>query len=241
MARPFKSPGPLVIILSSIAILVHLVAVTLHALAAPSGPWPGMEGMNMGAPPVFARALDEPLGRYLKPLRLDHTFHYAGNSPMAPGVFLEVRLKDAKKETIKTVRLPEPGANAWVRNLETLFVRELVPDRPVMPPQGELVPAPHQQVRTVPIWDVAGEERLQLRETPEHLIPRNRQVFGPSDWSLVLVRSYARYLCRQHGAASAEVLRHSRETIPASALLMGPPPPAAFNELVVSYGDISGE
>src|SRR5262249_23767224 len=99
----------------------------------------------------------------------------------------------------------------------------------------------HQQVQTVPIWDLAGEQSLRLRRVPEHLIPRNRQVYGPTEWSLVLAHSYTRYLCRKHGAASAEIVRHSRESLPPTALLTGPPPPMDFTELVASYGDTSGE
>jgi hypothetical protein len=64
---------------------------------------------------------------------------------------------------------------------------------------------------------------------------------GPTEWSLILVRSYARYLCQKHGAASAEVVRHSRETAPPLVLLMGEPPPDTINDLVASYGDLSRE
>ena len=93
----------------------------------------------------------------------------------------------------------------------------------------------------VPIWDIAEDQALRLRRVPEHLIPRNHQVYGPTEWSLVLVQSYARYLCRKHGAASAEVVRHSRESLSPTALLMDSPPPAAFTDLIASYGDISSE
>jgi hypothetical protein len=91
----------------------------------------------------------------------------------------------------------------------------------------------------VTIWD--GEQPLRLRLVHEHLIPRNRPVYGPTEWSLVLVHSYARYLCRKHGAASAEVVRHSRESIPPSVFFAGNPPPMAFRDLLASYGDLSRE
>ncbi len=235
-------PAPFLIALGSLAIFLHLGVIIIHTLAAPSGPWPGPEGMTMASPPSFAQSLDEPLvPMYLKPLKLTHNYHFWGNRPSAPGVFVDVKLKDAKGELLTTLHFPDSTANVWVRYLQGLFAQGLVPDQPITPPQGEAIPAPHQQVRMVPIWDVAGDQSLRLNRVPEHLIPRNRLVYGPTEWSLVLVRSYARYLCRQHGAAMAEVVRHSRESIPPSFLLMGNPPPMAFTDLIASYGDLSGE
>jgi hypothetical protein len=230
----------LVIAVASLAILFHFGAVVIHALAAPSGPWPAADGINMAGPPAFTVVLDEPLTRgYLKPLKLTHNYHFLGNRPMAPGVYLEVRLKDAKGEPLKTLYLPDPNSNAWVRQLQGLFAQGLVPDQPIAPPQGEEVPAAHQQVRKVTIWE--GEQPLRLSRVPEHLIPRNRPVYGPTEWSLVLIHSYARYLCRKHGTASAEVVRHSRDITPATVLSIGNPPPMAFTDLLASYGDLSGE
>src|SRR5713101_3130681 len=91
----------LLIAVGNLAILFHLSAVAIHALAAPSGPWPGPDGMNMAGPPSFAASLDEPLTQgYLKPLKLTHNYHFWGNRPSAPGVFLEVKLKDAKGDLL---------------------------------------------------------------------------------------------------------------------------------------------
>jgi hypothetical protein len=194
----------------------------------------------MAGPPAFAQSLDEALTpAYLKPLKLTHNYHFAGNRPAAPGVFVEIKLKDAKGEALTTVRWPDPAANAWIRYMQALFVQGMVPDQPIAPPQGEQVPAPHQQPRMVNIWE--GEPSLRLSKVPEHLIPRNRPVYSPTDWSLVLVHSCARYLCRTHRAASAEVIRHSREALSPAFLLTGPPPPMAFADLNADYGDISGE
>lgn len=246
MAPPRSNTGgpapPFLFALGSLAILLHLGAVIVHALAAPSGPWPSMEGMTMAEPPSFTQSLDEALVQgYLKPLKLTHNYHFWGNRPAAPGVYLEVRLKDGKGELLTSLRLPDSEANASIRYLQGLFVQGLVPDQPIAPPQGEAIPAPHQQVRTVPIWDTAGEQSLRLNRVPEHLIPRNRPVYGPTEWSLVLVHSYARYLCQEHGAASAEVVRHSRESIPPGIFLVGNPPPMTFTDLIASYGDFSRE
>jgi hypothetical protein len=230
------------IMVGSLAILAHFGAVILHALAAPSGPWPSTDGASMAGPPAFTEALDESVAQgYLKPLKLTHNYHFLGNRPTTPGVYLEVKLKDARGELLTTCRFPDPKTNAWVRHLQGLFAQGLVPDQPIAPPQGEEIPAPHQQVRTVSIWDIAADQSLRLSQVPEHLIPRNRPVYAPTEWSLVLVHSYARYLCRTHGAASADVVRHSRESISPTLFLTGNPPTMAFTDLMASYGDISGE
>jgi hypothetical protein len=233
--------SPLLIAVGSLAILFHLGAVVVHALAAPSGPWPSMDGPARADPPLFTQSLDESLTQdYLKPLKLLHNYHFMGNRPTVPGVSLEVKLKDAKGELLTTCRFPDPTANPWVRHLQSLFAQSLVPDQPITPRQGEEIPAPHQQVRKVSIWDIAPDQSLRLNQVPEHLIPRNRPVYAPTEWSLVLVHSYVRYLCRTHGAASAEVVRHSRESISPMAFLMGNSP-IAFGDVTVNYGDISGE
>jgi hypothetical protein len=227
-------------VVGSLAILFHLGAVIVHALAAPSGLWPSMDGPTLAGPPAFAQSLDESFApAYLKPLKLTHNYHFAGNHPVAPGVFIEVKLKNAQGEMLSTVTWPDPAANAWVRSMQAVFVQAMVPDQPIAPPQGEAVPAPGQQPKMVGIWE--GDQSLRLSQVPEHLIPRNRPVYSPTDWSLVLVHSCARYLCRTHGAASAEVIRHSREALSPLSLLMGPPPPLAFPDLIASYGDISRE
>jgi hypothetical protein len=195
----------------------------------------------MAAPPAFVETLNKETRGYWYALRLGPNDSVGGDRPVLPGIFVEVRLKDAGGNVVKTVRLPDPDANAWVRHREELLVQGLVPDQPIMPPQGESIPAPNQEVRKVPIWQGPDGRPLRLQQVPEHLIPRRQGVMGPTDRSLILIRSYVRHLCRQHGTTSAEVVRHSRDAISPMAYLMGPPPPMAFTDLIASYGDISGE
>jgi hypothetical protein len=71
----------------------------------------------------------------------------------------------------------------------------------------------------------------------EHL--GDRPVFRASARSLLLARSYARYLCRLNGAAKAEVIRHTQEPIPPAVMFMNDQPPAgAFNELTSNFGEL---
>jgi hypothetical protein len=171
-------------------------------------------------------------------------------------VQLEVLLRNSEGELIRTLKIPDPEANPWVRHRQELLVRSLAPDLPVDPPGQEMIAAPGKSVPTQTIW-VLPEERfpgdnvaqpapgqtnqatqLRLRELPQHLVPRDRSVMRPSKWSVVLTRSYARHLCREYGAASAEILRHTREPI-SPLILFEIEPGATFDELVASYGKVS--
>jgi hypothetical protein len=72
-------------------------------------------------------------------------------------------------------------------------------------------------------------------------VPKDRPVLRPNDWAMLLVRSYARNLCRQYNAAKAEVIRHSKQPLPAAILLMPSLqlPPDATAELLSNFGEIS--
>jgi hypothetical protein len=132
----------------------------------------------------------------------------------------------------------------------------MAPDQVVDAPGQEIIAAPGKNVPTQTIW-VLPEERfpgdpaaqptpdqkdpaiqLRLREVPQHLVPRDRSVMRPSKWSVVLANAFARHLCREYGAASAEILRHTREPI-SPQILTEIEPDATFDELVASYGKVS--
>jgi hypothetical protein len=230
---------PWVVRLGSAAILAHMAAVVVLVLAAPSGPWPTSFGSSMATEPQFAQGVSNVTTRhYLMPLKMTHNYHFPSNRPAPPGVFFEVRLKDEAGQLLKTVRVPDENANFWVRHRQTLLAQALADDQPVQPRAGEVVAAPGKKVQTMDIWDTGENNTLKLRSVPEHLIPRERPVFRPSGWSVVLARSYARYLCRVHGAASAEVIRHTREAVMPAVMFLEEPPPGTFDELVSSFGEL---
>jgi hypothetical protein len=218
-------------------IALHLFAVLILALAAPSGPWLTPFGSSLAEGPAFAEGIGRVAARYLGPLKLAHNFHFTGNRPAAPGVYFEVRLRDAAGKHLRTVRVPEEGANFWVRHRQVLLAQALVDDQPVQPRAGELVAAPNKAVESVPIWDLDGERKLRLRPVAEHLIPRDRPVARPSGWSVVLARSYVRYLCRQNGAAGGELVRHTREAVLPAVMFDDDTPAGAFEELVANFGE----
>jgi hypothetical protein len=235
-ARPL--PGWLVA-LGSVVIVGHLAAVVILVLAAPSGPWPSPMGPNMAQPPAFAQLINgySTMG-YLRPLKMTHTYHFASNRPAVPGVFFEVNLKDDKGEVVKTVKFPEEGANFWVRHRQLQLAQRLADDQPVEAPQGDKIPAPNQKVPTVDIWEGVGEMKLAIRSTPEHLVPRDRPVMRPSAWSVMLAHAYVRHLCRKYGAASGELIRHTREALPPNLLTTDELPSAAFAELISNFGEM---
>jgi hypothetical protein len=71
-------------------------------------------------------------------------------------------------------------------------------------------------------------------------VPRNREVYRPSEWSLLLAQSYARYLCREYGAESVELIRYTQEVIH-PVVLFGDraPPQEAFPVLKANFGEFS--
>ncbi len=238
-AGPPKALPGWLIGLASLLIGVHLCAIAVRALAAPSGPWPTPFGSSVAFAPEFAGRTNRVAGPYLSALHLTHTYHFASNQPSSPAIYFEARLKDDQGQVVKTLKFPDDGDNFWLRYRETLLAQGLGNDQPYQRPPGtELLPAAGQKMPTVTIWDATqGDPTLKLKEMPEHLVPRDRPVFRPTEWSLVLARSYARHLCREYHAAAVELLRHSRNPIMPETLLLNEPPPGTFNELISTYGE----
>lgn len=242
MAQPAISPDRLprwVVLVGSVLIVFHLIAVLALALAVPSGPWPTSFGASMSEEPRFVRIINELTARYyLRPLHLAQDFHFSSNRNDVPVVKFEVRLRDRVGNLLQTVRLPDEGASSWSRQYQKRLALGLGDDQPVQPPRGEVIPAPGRNVKTVTIWDAApSDPTLRLRELPHHLVPRDRPVYRPSEWSQVLARAFTHYLGRQYAAASAEVIRHSREPILPAVMFSAAPLPGAFEELVCSFGE----
>jgi hypothetical protein len=243
MSEPRSDTAPALprwaVLLGSAALAFHLLALGALVLAAPSGPWPTSFGTGTAMEPPFARAvsgLTTPY--YLLPLKMAHTYHFPTDRPGVPAATFEVRLRDAQGKPLQTLPFPDPRANFWVRHRQGLLAQGLTDDQPVEPQGGETIPAPGRPVATVAIWDLAEGGGLRLRSVPEHLVPRDRPVFRPSPWSLLLVRAYARHLCRAHGAASAEVIRISREPVAPTALFADAVP-ADFETLVSNFGEFA--
>lgn len=234
-APPMSRP---LVVVTSAAIVFHLGSVLTNVLAAPSGPWP--PGGNLATPPQLAYSLNRELApRYLEPLKFTHNYHFASNRPGRPGVWFEVRLADESGREMMTLRFPDQNANSSVRHRQSLLALALADDQPIAPPAGEWIAAPGREVPTVPIWELAGDRELRLRSVPAHLVPRDRPVYRPSDWSLVLARSYVRHLCREHGAEKGEVIRHTREAMPPAVMFERDIPPDAFGELVSRFGEVT--
>ncbi len=228
------------ILLGSAAVAFHLFALGALVVAAHSGPWPGAVGTIMGMEPPFAAHVSAITTRdYLVPLKMSHNYHFATSRPGAPAAAFEVRLKDSGGQVVQTLEFPDARANCWVRHRQAQLAQDLADDVPVPPRQGETIPAPGQQVPNVTYWDSAEDCALRLKTVPEHLVPRDRPVFRPSEWSMVLARSYVRHLCREYGAASGELVRRTREPVAPDLMFTDEPPAAAFDTLVANFGEFS--
>src|SRR5262249_53544807 len=111
-------------------------------------------------------------------------------------------------------------------------------DVPVGAPPGEVIAAPRQSPPSVDIWESVDGKVFKIKTIPEHLIPRDHPVYRPNDWARLLARSYARYLCRAHGAASVEGIRHRKEVIFPGVLLFEDGPPGGQEEMIASFGEV---
>lgn len=225
----------------SVAIVSHLAAVALGALAAPSGPWGSPQGFGPAPPPQFAYSGKELANWYLWSLNMTHNYHFATNRPMAPGVYLEARLMDEEGNVRATVKLPDDQANPWVRHRQKLLAQWLGEDQSIDPPRTEVVPAPFQDAPTVRLWRM-DRDQLTIQTVDVNELLRNRQnlppmLMGPSELSLLAARSYGRHLCRTHGAAKVEIIRHHQDPIPPSVLFEDSPEKALYDKQKSNFGE----
>ena len=229
----------------SLVILFHLVAIGASSLSADSGPWPVDEGVDWATPPQFAglivRGESWNIRPYLSLLKMTHNYHFISNRP-EPVTRFEARLLDAEGNETRTLQFPDANANSIVRNYQQLLAEGLAEDELIEPPAGEFIPAPNQPVRTVRIWEIDENGPGKISTVEEHLIPRDQPIYGPSEWSLLLARSFSRDLCRAHGVASVELVRSIKDYIPPGVMFMdGVPAPDAFDAGRVSFGVIHAQ
>jgi hypothetical protein len=223
---------------ASLLILFHISSVLLNALAAPSGPWPGMEGADMAMPPqLVALAHEKTALPYLRAVQMTHNYHFRTNRVGQPDAFLEFTLENDAGEVLKTVRFPDPKASASIRRRQASLTRWITDDHPVPLGSTERIPAPGEKIPEIAIWEQVPEQprKLTLSRIPENEVPRDRPVFRPTRWSLIVVGAIARNVCREHGARRAEVVRHSRDPIPPRILFERESPPE-MEDLQSSYG-----
>lgn len=229
-------------ILASVVVAFHLLAVVVLALGASSGPWSTTFGPTPAMGPQFATVLSQvTTDHYLRYLRMTHNYHFATNRPEWAGVFLEVKLKDGKGNVVRTVKIPDEQGNPLLQHRQLLLAQGLANDQPVQARPGEIIAAPGQKIQDIKIWDNTQGPALVIKTVPEHLIPRDRPVSRPSEWSQLMARSYMRHLLRQYGAESAELSRHSRDPIRPEWIFAEQAPPGSFTTLVSNFGEIKGE
>jgi len=232
-------------LLASIFVLCHLSILGLLALATKSGPWPTPYGSFQADPPMFAQSITSAtLPVYLQPLQMTHNYHFETNKTPQVAACFEVHLKDAFGAVTKTLRFPDPKANFWVRHRQEQLASWLAADEPLQPRGSEKIAAPRQKADEVEFWDMPKEEpgTLRLKRLPEHLAPRDQAIVRPTERAKMLAASYLRYLCREHDAASAELVRIHRDTIMPMVLIM-PEPPREENMMTVKsyFGEYSRE
>jgi hypothetical protein len=235
------APRPLPLVLKiaiSTAVVIHLGIFACLVLAAPSGEWYTPMGPSMAEGPQFAKPIVQAaMPVYLEPTRMTHNYHFMTNNTEQPGAYFEVHMKDKAGNRIKTLKFPDEKANPWIRHRQQLLAQGLAQDQPVPPPQAEVLPG-LQKKTEMTIWEQQpGDQGLRLKRVPQHLVPRDVPVMMPSEWSLTLAKSFARYLCRTEHAASAEIVRHTRDAWQPSYLLIPREAIPRNDKLVCNFGE----
>lgn len=248
-STPPKLPRP-VILVGSVLLVGHWLALGIHTLAAPSGPWPTPLGPGTAEPPYFVskptlqgtrQGLDPLISKiYLQPLRLTHNYHFQSNQLELPGVYFEVVLKGEDGQEIKSLTFPDKKANPWVRHRQALLAQALADDNVLRPRGSDVIYPEGQAIPTYTVWEPEAPndfKHFKLAVIQENHIPRDRMVERPSEWARLLARSFVRYLCREHGAASGELIRHSRGAIGPHWLFAPEIPKDVFDERICKFGE----
>ncbi len=230
--RPLPKPF---IVIGSIFAVGHLLAIGMLALAAESGPWPTNFGIGSKSPgPKFATAISSHIAGpyYLKPLAMTNDYHFKSNKAAQFAAYFEVILKNDRDEVIKTLSIPDPKANFWVRHRQSILAQGLAEDQPLQKQATERIAPANREMSKVDFWDLV-DGTLRLKSVDANSVPNDRM--KPSEWSRLLAQSYMRHLCKEHNAASAELVRHSRE-VPTPMDMFLPPRPEAYKELSSYFG-----
>lgn len=240
-SQPRPLPGWL-IFAASAGIVLHLAALAILVTAAPSGPWPSpFGGIDTMLAPQFAGTSYAYINKYFWATHLNHNYHFTTDRTEVPAIYFEVTLKDNAGKVIDTVKLPDKKTNPWLRHRQRMLAQSIGDDQPVMPPRGVQIDAPGQKTKMVTIWDNSEGENLKLKSIRPHEVPKDRPVSRPTEWSQLLAKSYMRYLCRKHGAASATLIRHSREPITPVVMFMDSIPLETWEEMKANFGEYRAE
>jgi hypothetical protein len=248
MSPPTQPPKPLppwVIPSGSAIIALHFLAIGTLVLSAPSGPWPTRFGSSTARGPSFAVALYDNLFApiYLEPLYLTDNYHFRDSGPLesVSAVYFEAHLKDAGGKTVRTVKFPGDQGNLWVRHRYKVLALGLGDDQPVQPPGGEVLPGEGSKIPTVTYWDDTNPKLWKLATKEQHLLRKDRPLVAPSERSLLLARSYQRFLCRHYDAAGVELIRHSKNPVLPAFMFLPEAPQGTFDELICSFGEYRRE
>jgi hypothetical protein len=228
----------------SVVLAFHVFAVLMLVLSPISGPWPAPPpyGNTTFLGPAFARQAASITTRYyLQPMQMTHNYHFLGNRPDLTQIVFEARVKDAQGRLIDSVRFPSPRDNAWLRQRHVLMAAQLGDDEPVQPPGAEPISGPGTRMPTRKIWESAGPSKSTLKDVEVHLLPKNMPVYKPREWTLLVARSYARYLMHKYDGASVELTRESRPPVPPALMFLEQAPPGTFDTLVSTFEEFHRE
>ncbi len=203
----------------SVVVVLHLGAIIFLVLAASSGPWlinfgpiPSSDALG----PPFATTVNQVTANYyLRPLQMTHNYHFLSNRAGEPGVRFEAKIRDEDGNVIETVEIPDQRANFWVWHRQKLLAQGIYQDQMVQRSGTEKIEAPDKKASfTKYYWNPSkdgGPMTLLARSSAGN--PPEEVQLRPTAWSLVLAKSYMRYLRDKYDAKSVDLYRHTRQGI----------------------------
>jgi len=238
--RPLYPPS-WVLVIGSLAVGFHLFNAVLTTLHVSSGPWVTRlvsGGISPATPPPFTEWIGVNVTDwYNHALKVNHHFHFDSNKQEQLEITLDAVVKDAAGRIVARQRLPDPEANIFVQQRQSLLARQLV-DASSPPPQGVVLAPAGQELPTLYWWQPEGERFTRLMRGNANTVPRNQPTLEqPTDTALIAARALGRYLRHAYGAPTVELSRTWRDPVPPSVLFM-PTDPEVPRPNVSSYGEL---
>jgi hypothetical protein len=189
---------------------IHLTALAVAPLSPPSDVRPNGE---VPLSPEFIVPLNAALSpNWLLPLKMSWTWRDP-KSTIRLGQRLECRVIDETGAEIAIVNYPS-STSPILREREESLVRAIADSSPVIPPEGTEILPKGMADTAVTFW--AEKAWVMVPETVEqHRLPRDRELFGPTEWSELTAKSLARHLGRRFPRADrVELIRHQDPVVP---------------------------
>jgi hypothetical protein len=229
-------------VLGSLAIVIHLVLAFIMTLNVPSGPWPTGQGSSTAMAPKFIQTLgDNWLARnYQNLIRSNSSFRFGTLRQEVRDLSFEAHVLDDQGVIKQKFSYPDAEAPAQVRYRQKRLAEQLDNDDPLPPQQGVIIPPPGEKLPTLRWWQQDSDGRFVLKQGDANAVPRNQNFNTPSVMQMIVAQSYARFLARHHGASRLALQRNWNDPVMPMVLIIDRGATAEdLRRVTWSYGELN--